>query len=70
VLQGKRFDPDGDYVKRWVPELKHVQKKFIHQPWLDAEILRRTKYPSPIVDPAASRSAALAAFQTMRTKTR
>ncbi len=70
VLQGKRFDPDGEYVKRWVPELKDVQKKFIHQPWLDPEILTRTKYPAPIVDLAASRTAALAAFQKMRRETR
>ncbi|RYG72653.1 deoxyribodipyrimidine photo-lyase [bacterium] len=33
TTQGKKFDPDGDYVRRWVPELKDVEKKFIYEPW-------------------------------------
>ena len=33
ILQGEKFDKDGDYVKKWVSELKNVPKKFIHKPW-------------------------------------
>ena len=33
VLQGEKFDPDGDYVRRWVPELAKLPRKHIHQPW-------------------------------------
>ena len=32
-LQGEKFDKDGEYVKKWVPELKNISKKFIHKPW-------------------------------------
>ena len=42
VLQGKKFDPDGAYVRRWVPELARVPNKFIHEPWrLSAPSARR-----------------------------
>jgi deoxyribodipyrimidine photo-lyase len=57
TLQGKRFDPDGDYVRRWVPELAAVPAKFIHNPWdAPAAVLATAgvelgkQYPSPIVD--------------------
>ncbi len=70
VTQGKRFDPDGDYVRRWVPELKRASKKLVHEPWLDPDWLKKTKYPAPLVDLGESRAAALAAFQKMRRKTR
>src|SRR5699024_7694555 len=33
VTQGERFDPDGDYVRRWVPELRHIGGKAVHRPW-------------------------------------
>ncbi len=70
VTQGKRFDPDGDYVRRWVPELKNVPKKFVHEPWLDAGLLKQTGYPAPLLDLGVSRTAALTAFQKMRRKSR
>jgi deoxyribodipyrimidine photo-lyase len=70
VTQGKRFDPDGVYVKRWVPELKRVPKKLIHSPWLDPEVLKRSKYPAPMIDLAESRASALGAFQKMRIESR
>jgi deoxyribodipyrimidine photo-lyase len=66
VSQGERFDPEGVYVRRWVPELKDVSATQIHQPWLDPDILRRTGYPEPIVDLRASRESALLAYQSMR----
>jgi deoxyribodipyrimidine photo-lyase len=73
VLQGEKFDPDGAYVRRWVPELKHLPAKLIHQPWRATPIelasagieLGRT-YPLPIVDHAAGRKRALAAYAKIR----
>ena len=69
VLQGARFDPDGDFVKSFVPELARVPARFIHRPW-DApdDVLEKAgvtlgkTYPNPIVDHAAARKRALAAF--------
>jgi deoxyribodipyrimidine photo-lyase len=57
VMQGERFDPHGDYVRRWVPELADVPEQFIHRPWeAPADVLARARvrlgydYPLPIVD--------------------
>ena len=69
VSQGERFDPDGDYVRRWVPELARVPAPLVHQPWRDAELLRAVNYPEPMVDLRDSREAALVAYQQMRNKT-
>ena len=66
VSQGQRFDPNGDYVRRWVPELKNVPVKLIHQPWTHAGLLRKIGYPEPMVDLRSSRAAALLAYQQMR----
>ena len=70
-LQGAKFDPDGAYVRRWVPELARLPNHLLHAPW-DARPLERadagiTTYPSPIVDHAAARNRALAAFNTIKT---
>ncbi len=59
VLQGEKFDPDGAYVRRWVPELAGLPDKFIHKPWLAPP----KNYPEPIVDLAEGRERALAAFK-------
>ena len=66
VTQGERFDPDGDYVRRWVPELASYEGASIHRPWLDSRRLASTGYPRPIVDLAASREVALAAYQACK----
>lgn len=57
VTQGQRFDPNGDYVRRWVPELSHLPARFIHRPWEAPDDLRRAagvqlgqSYPHPIVE--------------------
>ena len=66
ILQGEKFDKDGDYVKKWVPELRKVPKKFIHKPWEldDKNILTLNKdYPLPVVKHEEARSRALAAFK-------
>jgi deoxyribodipyrimidine photo-lyase len=64
--QGERFDPRGQYVRRWVPELAQLPDKALHAPWEHGELVRKLApgYPAtPIVDLAASREAALAAFR-------
>jgi deoxyribodipyrimidine photo-lyase len=66
VSQGERFDPDGSYVRRWVPELARFPAKIVHEPWKDAMALARSGYPEPMVDLKASREAALAAYQAMK----
>jgi deoxyribodipyrimidine photo-lyase len=73
VLQGEKFDPDGNYVRRFVPELAKLPEKFIHKPWeaplatLSAAGVRLGKtYPHPIIDHATGRGRALAAYQSMR----
>ena len=64
VLQGEKFDPRGEYVRRFVPELKAMPDKFIHKPWAAPRPPRG--YPAPIVDLAAGRDRALAAFQALK----
>ncbi len=64
TLQGKRFDPDGDYVRRFVPELESVPKRFIHSP--SASPTPPTAYPVPIVDHAERRLAAIIRFEAAR----
>ncbi|MGA9334679.1 MAG: deoxyribodipyrimidine photo-lyase, partial [Rudaea sp.] len=66
VTQGERFDPQGDYVRRWVAELADVRAPLIHQPWKQPDLLRRFGYPPPMVDLRESREAALLAYQQMR----
>ena len=66
ILQGEKFDKDGLYVKKWLPELKEVPKKFIHKPWElnDNGIkLQDLNYPLPIVIHEKARLKALNAFK-------
>ena len=65
VLQSQRFDSDGDYIARWIPELSELAAKDRHAPWLAG--LKAKGYPAkPVVDLAVSRVGALAAFERMR----
>ena len=75
VLQGEKFDPDGAYVRRWVPELAKVPRKFIHRPWeAPPEALRGAgvalggDYPKPIVEHAMARARALEALSAITSK--
>jgi deoxyribodipyrimidine photo-lyase len=69
LRQGERFDPDGAYVKRWVPELERVPAKLVHQPWEITPLERRAlcpDYPPPVIGLDEGRARALAAFQEAR----
>ena len=63
VLQGRRFDPDGAYVRRWVPELAKLPDAVLHAPWEAGGAVRG--YPAPLIDLAAGRARALAAFAAL-----
>lgn len=72
VLQGRRFDPRGEYVRRWVPELAGLPGNWIHAPWLaPAQVLGAAgvrlgeTYPRPIVDHDAARVRALHAWRSL-----
>ena len=73
ILQGERFDPQGSYVKKWIPELSIVPKKFIHKPWELSEKIKDFElgktYPEPIVVHEEARNAALEAFKKIKKKT-
>lgn len=76
VLQGAKFDPDGRYVRRWLPELARLPDSLLHTPWtgsplvLEAAGVRMGKtYPVPMVDHGQARDRALAAFATIKKKT-
>lgn len=73
VTQGEKFDPDGRYVRRWVPELSGLPAKWIHAPWTapagvlgTAGIELGMDYPEPIVDHAEARRLALEAFAQVK----
>lgn len=68
VSQGQRFDPDGTYVRRWVPELAKVSARSIHEPWKQPGLLDACGYPQPMLDLGTSRNSALEAYQRMRTE--
>lgn len=72
ILQGKKFDPDGAYVRRWLPQLQAVPTKFIHAPWeMPPPVQRRygcvigTDYPPPIIDHRFARQRTLAAYKAV-----
>jgi deoxyribodipyrimidine photo-lyase len=73
LLQGKKHDPQGATIHRWLPELAHVPDKFLHQPWkMPLEVQREAScvigqdYAAPIVDHAWARERALAAYTKAR----
>jgi len=72
VAQGRKFDPEGRYVRRWVPELARLDDRWIHAPWTAPDAVLRGAgvrlghgYPRPIVDHALARERALAALKSV-----
>ena len=73
VTQGEKFDPDGQYIKEFIPELKDLPNKYLYSPWeapkeiLDnANITLGKDYPFPIINLKASREKALDAFKSLK----
>ncbi len=73
VRQGERFDPEGQYVRRWLPELAGLDNKYIHRPWQapknllkQAGVILGKNYPEPIVDHDMARKRALSCYQEMK----
>jgi deoxyribodipyrimidine photo-lyase len=76
VLQAKRYDPHGDYVRKWIPELAFLPIPWIHRPWTappavlkEAGVELGATYPWPLVDHSAARRRALEAFVQMNEQT-
>ncbi len=76
VTQGERYDGDGAYVRRWVPELAKLPDRVLHQPWEaralvlhEAGVRLGETYPHPIVEHKAARQRALDAFETLKAAT-
>ncbi|HYX32347.1 MAG TPA: deoxyribodipyrimidine photo-lyase [Oligoflexus sp.] len=68
MVQSERFDPDGTYIKRWIPELERIPKRWIHSPWKAPPATRRlaADYPDPVVDFAESRQQALMFYDKIK----
>ena len=73
ITQGKKFDPEGEYVKHWVPELSNVNQKYIHEPWEASKhelesfgLNLGIDYPKPIIEHSFGRKRALEALATLK----
>jgi deoxyribodipyrimidine photo-lyase len=73
VLQGQKFDPHGDYVRRWCPELARLPDKFIHAPFAapaevlaDAGVVLGRNYPMPLVDHKTASRTALDGYKRIK----
>lgn len=73
VTQGAKYDPDGDYVRQFIPEIATLPNKYLFNPWEAPEQILKNAgielgitYPKPIIDLKQSRAAALAAFQSLK----
>lgn len=73
ILQGLKFDPNGEYVKKYLPEIKNISTKFIHNPWeinkeeqVECNCIIGKDYPRPIVNLFKSRDKALEAFSKLK----
>ena len=65
TLQARKFDPQGDYIRSWVPELRDLPESALHDPQgVPSDYLKKSKYPRPIVNHSEARQRALAAYST------
>jgi deoxyribodipyrimidine photo-lyase len=65
LLQSERFDSSGEYIRKWVPELKELDNKTIHDPWARGgqKVAKKNGYPEPIVEHKAARDRALTKYK-------
>jgi len=73
VLQGEKFDPAGEYVRQWVPELRDMPEQYIHKPWEASPLILKAagvtlgqNYPEPVTGVKEGRERALRAYQDMK----
>ena len=73
TIQGTKFDPDGSYIRRWLPEVSRLPDRLIHAPWTakpielaDAGIELGRDYPAPIVDHSIARNRALEKYKLLK----
>ena len=73
ITQGQKFDPNGDYVRKWIPELKRLPNKYIHNPWdapepilKEAGVTLGDVYPRPVVEHKRAREKALERYKAMK----
>jgi deoxyribodipyrimidine photo-lyase len=66
VLQSQKFDPDGVYIRRWVPELATCKGQSIHAPWEDANSSLNSNYPKPMINHYEARTRALNYYKQLR----
>ena len=73
MTQGEKFDPNGDYVRRWVPEIADLPTKYLFEPWTAPKEIQRARnvvigqtYPKPIVEHKRAREAALQAYESTK----
>lgn len=73
ITQGEKFDPEGDYVRRWVPEIASLPNKYLNRPWeAPSSVLESAKvrlgldYPNPVVDHREARQRALDGYERIR----
>ncbi|MEJ2487846.1 MAG: FAD-binding domain-containing protein, partial [Anaerolineales bacterium] len=64
ILQSKKFDPNGDYIRRWVPGLAGLPRSQIHEPWKNGGAV--PGYPDPIIDHGFARERTLAAYKAVK----
>ena len=63
ISQSQKFDSNGDYIRKWVPELAHLDAQIIHEPYAK-DVSKNLNYPKPIVDLKTSRARAIEAFKS------
>ena len=67
ILQGYKFDPEGNYVRKYIPELAHLQGAEVHEPWLLVDGLL-SGYPEPMLDHSAERDESLRRLEEIKEK--